>query len=110
MSHSTSFLSRRALQGLVSALLLLLSAGFAAAQTWPARPVRVVVPFPPGGVVDTVARQVSAKMSESMGQQVVVDNRAGASGSIGTALVAKAPRDGYTILFAFDTHAVNPHV
>lgn len=89
---------------------LAIAASSAVAQDFPSKPLRAVVPFPPGGVVDTVARQVSSKMSESMGQQVVVDNRAGASGSIGTALVAKAPRDGYTILFAFDTHAVNPHV
>ncbi|MBU6190398.1 MAG: tripartite tricarboxylate transporter substrate binding protein [Betaproteobacteria bacterium] len=89
---------------------LAIAASAAVAQDYPSKPLRAIVPFPPGGVVDTVARQVASKMSESMGQQVVVDNRAGASGSIGTALAAKAPRDGYTILFAFDTHAVNPHV
>ncbi|NBS63654.1 MAG: tripartite tricarboxylate transporter substrate binding protein [Betaproteobacteria bacterium] len=89
---------------------LAIAASAAVAQDYPSKPLRAIVPFPPGGVVDTVARQVASKMSESMGQQVVVDNRAGASGSIGTALAAKSPRDGYTILFAFDTHAVNPHI
>jgi len=89
---------------------LAIAASTAVAQDYPSKPLRAIVPFAPGGVVDTVARQVASKMSESMGQQVVVDNRAGASGSIGTALAAKAPRDGYTILFAFDTHAVNPHI
>ena len=89
---------------------LAIAASAAVAQDYPSKPLRAIVPFPPGGVVDTVARQVASKMSESMGQQVVVGNRAGASGSIGTALAAKAPRDGYTILFAFDTHAVNPHI
>ena len=89
---------------------LAIAASAAVAQDYPSKPLRAIVPFAPGGVVDTVARQVASKMSESMGQQVVVDNRAGASGSIGTALAAKAPRDGYTILFAFDTHAVHPHI
>ncbi len=89
---------------------LAIAASAAVAQDYPSKPLRAIVPVPPGGVVDTVARQVASKMSESMGQQVVVDNRAGASGSIGTALAAKFPRDGYTILFAFDTHAVNPHI
>ena len=89
---------------------LAIAASAAVAQDYPSKPLRAIVPFPPGGVVDTVARQVASKMSESMGQQVVVDNRAGASGPIGTALAAKSPRDGYTILFAFDTHAVNPHI
>jgi tripartite-type tricarboxylate transporter receptor subunit TctC len=84
--------------------------GAAAAQDYPAKPIRAIVPFPPGGVVDIVARTVGQKMSEGLGQALVVENRGGAGGSIGTDVVAKAPADGYHVLFAFDTHAVNPHI
>lgn len=78
----------------------LFSAGFAAAQTanYPVRPVRVVSPFPAGGSVDLVARLVSAKLAESLGQQFIVDNRSGASGNIGAELVARAAPDGYTLM------------
>lgn len=93
-----------------AAALLLLAALPAAAQPYPAKPVHIVVPFPPGGIVDVTARQLGQKMSEGLGQLFVVENRAGAGGSIGTDFVAKAPGDGYTLLMAFDTHAVNPHV
>ena len=68
------------------------------AQQYPAKPVRVVVPFPPGGSVDIIARLISPKVSELMGQQLVIDNRGGASGNIGTEIVAKAAPDGYTLL------------
>jgi tripartite-type tricarboxylate transporter receptor subunit TctC len=68
------------------------------AQTYPERPVRLVVPFPPGGSVDVVARALTPKLSERMGQQVVIENRSGASGIIGTELVAHAKPDGYTLL------------
>ena len=84
--------------------------GAAAAQDYPAKPIRAIVPFPPGGVVDIVARTVGQKMSEGLGQPMLVENRGGAGGSIGTDVAAKAPADGYNVLFAFDTHAVNPHV
>lgn len=84
--------------------------GAAAAQDYPAKPIRAIVPFPPGGVVDIVARTVGQKMSEGLGQALVVENRGGAGGSIGTDVAAKAPADGYNVLFAFDTHAVNPHI
>jgi len=80
----------------------------AAAQTWPTKPVRFIVPFPPGGSVDPLARLVAVKLTESLGQQFIVENKPGASGSIGAAFVAKSPPDGYTFLFVFDTHAVNP--
>ena len=75
---------------------------------WPEKPVRFIVPFPPGGTVDPLARLIGARLTEVLGQQIVVENRAGASGSIGAAAAAKAPADGYTFLFVFDTHAVNP--
>jgi tripartite-type tricarboxylate transporter receptor subunit TctC len=76
----------------------LFSTAFAYAQTYPARPLRMIVPFPPGGSTDLVARVVAQKMSDAWGQQVVVDNRPGANGMIGTDLVAKAAPDGYTIV------------
>lgn len=91
------------------ALGLLSAAPCAApAAGWPARPVRFVVPFPPGGSNDQLARLLGARLGDITGQTVVVDNRPGASGAIGTGLVAKAPADGHTYLFAFDTHAINP--
>ena len=68
------------------------------AQEWPTKPVRMIVPFPPGGGTDTVARPLAAKLSQILGQQVVIDNRGGAGGTIGAGLAAKAPADGYTVL------------
>jgi len=79
-------------------LLLLAASGMAAAQQYPAKPIRVVVPFPSGGPSDIVGRVVSQKLSEAWGQPVIVDNRAGAGGVIGTEFVAKGPADGYQIL------------
>ena len=80
----------------------------AIAQSWPAKPVKFVVPFPPGGSVDPLARLLSVRLTEALGQQFIVENKPGASGSIGTSFVAKSPPDGYTFVFVFDTHAVNP--
>jgi len=82
----------------------------AAAQSanWPTKPVKFVVPFPPGGSVDPLARLLAVRLTESMGQQFIVENKPGASGSIGTAFVAKSAPDGYNFVFVFDTHAVNP--
>src|SRR5436305_225692 len=78
------------------------------AQTYPARPIRVVVPYPPGGGTDVVARTIAQKLTEFLGQPAVVDNRAGANGIIGTDVVAKAPADGNTVLITIATHAINP--
>jgi tripartite-type tricarboxylate transporter receptor subunit TctC len=86
------------LHRIVSPLLFALALGNAHAQTFPSRPVRIVVPFPAGGSVDTVARWVSAKMSESFKQPVLVENRAGAGGNVGADAVAKAAPDGHTVL------------
>ncbi|MFO1323130.1 MAG: tripartite tricarboxylate transporter substrate binding protein [Burkholderiales bacterium] len=80
-----------------------------AAQSYPARPVKMVVPFPPGGSLDIAGRLIAQKLSEMWGQSVVVDNKPGAGGNIGADFVAKSPADGYTILMgALSTHAVNP--
>jgi tripartite-type tricarboxylate transporter receptor subunit TctC len=76
----------------------LLAAISAEAQEWPSRSVKLIVPFPPGGGTDTVARPLAAKLSQLLGQQVVIDNRGGAGGTIGAAAAAKAPADGYTVL------------
>ena len=87
---------------------LALVAGAVAAQNYPAKPIRIVVPFPPGGGTDLVARTVAQKMHETLGQTAVVDNRAGANGIIGADLVAKAPADGYTVMITIASHAINP--
>ncbi len=84
--------------------------GLSIAQTWPAKPVRVVIPWPPGGSNDVVGRIVMQKVGESLGQQFVVDNRPGASGAIGAEPVAKAPPDGYTIMVHSTTHLGNQHL
>ena len=99
-------LRRRAAIGIVA--LGVIAALPAAAQNWPTKPVKLVVPFPPGGSVDPLARLVGARLSDALGQQFIVENKPGASGSIGTAFVAKSPADGYTFAVVFDTHGVNP--
>jgi tripartite-type tricarboxylate transporter receptor subunit TctC len=83
-------------------------AAFAAsAQEWPTQPIRLIVAFPPGGTVDQFARLVQAPLQQALGQPVIVENRSGGSGSIGTAVVAKSAPDGYTWVCVFDTHGVN---
>mgnify|MGYP003341595738 CR=1 FL=1 len=90
--------------------LLLVVAGGAWAQNYPVKPVRVVIPWPPGGSNDAVGRIVMSKLSEFMGQQFVVENRPGASGAIGSEPVAKAPPDGYTLMVHSTTHLGNAHL
>jgi tripartite-type tricarboxylate transporter receptor subunit TctC len=88
-------------------LLAALCAAGAHAQNYPARPVRMIVPFPAGGATDIIGRLVAQKLAEALGQQVIVDNRGGAAGTIGSELAAKAPPDGYTILIGTSsTHAI----
>jgi len=94
---------------LVAALIVLSTQTLPAfAQAWPNKPVKLVAVFPPGGSVDQVARIMSVPLQKVLGQPVIVDNKGGASGSIGTAAVAKSDPDGYTFAVVFDTHGVNP--
>jgi tripartite-type tricarboxylate transporter receptor subunit TctC len=96
---------------LFKALAVLALSAFAAvsySQEWPGRPIKFVSPFPPGGSVDPLARIMAQKIGESMKAQIIVENRVGASGVVGTSYVAKSPPDGYNWVFVFDTHAVNP--
>ncbi len=88
--------------------MLLLSQGPASAQTYPAKPLRMIVPFPPGGVVDTVGRLAAGKLSAGLGQPVVMDNRQGAGGNIGINVAAKSPNDGYTLMTAANFFTINP--
>ena len=90
-------------------LLVTLCPAIAAAQAWPTKqPIKLVAVFPPGGSVDQVARIIGPPLQQRLGQTVIIDNRGGASGSIGTGSVANGPADGYTFAVVFDTHAVNP--
>jgi tripartite-type tricarboxylate transporter receptor subunit TctC len=96
------------LTGLCVAALLVLPLGVQA-QAWPMKqPIKLVAVFPPGGSVDQVARLLAQPLSQQLGQSVIVENKGGASGSIGAAAVAAAPADGYTFALVFDTHGVNP--
>lgn len=97
----------------VSSSLVLIAAclsGVSIAQAYPTKPIRMIVPNAPGGLADTAARLVAGKLSESFGQQVIVDNRVGAGSTIGTLAAVRATPDGYTLLTVFDSHATNPHL
>src|SRR4029079_2807974 len=103
-----------ALPGCLAALMLTM-AGLSAAQEWPARPVKIVVPFAPGGSSDQLARMVAPELSAAFGQQFYIENRGGSSGAIGSAQVAKSAPDGYTLVNAGSgSHltgpAINPNV
>jgi len=87
---------------------LLLAAGLAHAQDYPNKPIRMIVPYPPGGGTDVVARIVNEKLSQELGQAIVIDNKGGAGGSVGTEIASKAPPDGYTILLTLSSHTINP--
>ncbi|MCD6040913.1 MAG: LacI family transcriptional regulator [Burkholderiales bacterium] len=96
---------------LLACLALLLPLGAAAQESFPQKPVRLIVPFPPGGGTDLLGRILAAKLGELWGQQVIVDNRAGAQGNVGTAAGAKAAPDGYTLTFAHQgALVINPHL
>jgi tripartite-type tricarboxylate transporter receptor subunit TctC len=97
--------------GLLAILIVALGVAavpVASAQDYPNKPVRLIVPYPPGGATDVIGRVLAQKLSIALGQQVIVDNRAGAGGNLGAGLVAKAPADGYTLLMgALTSHAIN---
>lgn len=100
---------KRLLTVMLSALLFAVAAAPVGAQDFPSRPLRIIVPYPPGGGTDRVARIIGEKLAEQMGQPVVIDNRAGAGGVVGTEASARAAPDGYTmVLGSTATHAVNP--
>jgi len=95
---------------LLLSLCLCLATEFAAAQGYPSKPIRLIIPFPPGGSTDLVARSIMPRLGELLGQQIVFEYKGGAGGSIGTAEAARAAPDGYTLLIVWDTHAVNHHL
>ena len=110
-SNSTVRMKTRLLIGSLAAYTVALAAllpSIASAQAFPTKPIRIVVPFASGGLTDIVARTAGQKMSGTLGQPVIIDNRPGAAGNIGTALVAKAPSDGYTLLLVSSSFAINP--
>ncbi len=92
------------------AVVLLALAGIVGAQQWPAKPIRWIVPFPPGGPADAVARQIAPQLGERLGQNVLIDNRPGANSNIGFEAGARAAPDGYTMLFAVAALVTNPHL
>src|SRR5262245_35740093 len=101
-------LSRRQWLGTFGVVLAALAAVPAAAQTFPAHPLRLIVPFPAGGSNDVMARLIAPHLEQSLGQPVIVDNRPAASGQVGTEAVAKAPPDGHTLLLVASSHTVTP--
>jgi tripartite-type tricarboxylate transporter receptor subunit TctC len=94
----------------LAAIVAVVATGAVSAQPFPAKPVRIVVPFAPGGGTDVIARHLATGMTESLKRQVIVDNRAGANGIVGTEVVARSPADGYTLLFVSSPHSINPSV
>src|SRR3954468_8680465 len=93
----------------ITTTLLLAGAASALAQgSWPEKPITMIVPFPPGGVADTVARPVAEALSRELKQPVIVENRAGAGGAVGIGYVARAPADGYTVLMSLSSISILP--
>jgi tripartite-type tricarboxylate transporter receptor subunit TctC len=102
---------RAAVQAICVTALMMLGTGIAQADTYPSRPIKLIVPWPAGGGVDTSARLIAQPLSERLGQPIVIENKPGAAGNIGTALAAKEKPDGYTLLQAsLSPNAVNPHL
>ena len=101
-------ITRRALGGAALAATLARPFSLAAQETYPGRPIRFIVPVPAGGGVDILTRAIGQKLSENVGQPVVVENKPGASAVIGTELLAKSPPDGYSIMMAYSAHVINP--
>jgi tripartite-type tricarboxylate transporter receptor subunit TctC len=93
---------------LLCGIALALAAAGALAQDWPSKPVRFIVPYPPGGGTDVIARIVQQRLQEALGQTIVIENRGGAGGAVGTEVAAKSAPDGYTFLFTLSSHTINP--
>ena len=91
-------------------LVLISGAALAQATAYPDKPIRLVVPYPPGGGTDVIARIVQDRLRAALGQSIIIDNRGGAGGSIGTEVAAKSPPDGYTVLFTLSSHTINPAI
>lgn len=89
-------------------MLIGAAAGIAVAQDYPNKPIRFIVPYPPGGGTDVVARILTEPLTNALGQPIIIDNRGGAAGNVGTDIAAKAPADGYNILFTLSSHTINP--
>src|SRR5262245_56294751 len=89
-------------------LVLLFAATAASGQEWPTKPIRWIAPFPPGGSVDLVSRILQPRVSEGLGQPILIENRAGAGGTVGTGAVARSTPDGYTFLVTLSSHTINP--
>jgi tripartite-type tricarboxylate transporter receptor subunit TctC len=111
-SNPTSFAVKRGILGVVALWLIAsLCAAIAPsedAKNYPSKPIRFIVPYPPGGGTDVVARVLSEPLAAALGQPIIIDNRGGAGGSLGTEIAAKAAPDGYTILFTLSSHTINP--
>ena len=90
--------------------MLVTGSAFAQASAYPDKPIRFVVPYPPGGGTDVIARIVQDRLRAALGQSIVIDNRGGAGGSIGTEVVARSAPDGYTVLFTLSSHTINPAI
>jgi tripartite-type tricarboxylate transporter receptor subunit TctC len=106
-------LRRRPLVGLAALAAFVLgmpSSALAQVAAWPDKPVRFLVPYPPGGGTDVIARIVQERFQAALGQPVIIENKGGAGGSVGTEVVAKAPADGYTVLFTLSSHTINPAI
>ncbi len=104
-----SVLNHLAHAALITAAVLAAPAAHAQ-QHWPDKPIRFVVPYPPGGGTDVIARIVQERFQKELGQPIIIENRGGAAGSLGTDVVAKAASDGYTVLFTLSSHTINPSI
>jgi tripartite-type tricarboxylate transporter receptor subunit TctC len=108
MTRRSAFRRRAALSACAAAALFLTVPAVQAQATWPTRPVKIVVPFAPGGTTDILARAIAPELSRAFGQQFIIDNRSGAGGNVGADIVAKSPADGYTLLMGtVGTHGIN---
>jgi tripartite-type tricarboxylate transporter receptor subunit TctC len=108
--YMTKLRMKKWLSGALVCLSGISIAGLAHAQSWPTKPIKLIVPYPPGGGTDVIARIVQEPLAKELGQQVIIDNRGGAGGSIGSALAAQSPSDGYTVLFTLSSHTINPAI